>query len=137
MRQVTALFKKNDELSKENYQPVAVLPALNNVFERLLASQLDQFYSEILYDYISAYRRHYSCETSLMRLTEDWRRSLDNKQIVAVISMNLSKAFDRIPHGLLLAKLKAYDVINRSCMFLKNYLHGRMQRVKVGDTSSD
>ena len=45
-----------------------------------------------------------------MRLTEDWKRSLDNKQIVAVISMDLSKAFDTIPHGLLLAKLKAYGV---------------------------
>ena len=129
--------RKNDELSKENYRPVTVLPALNNVFEKLLASQLDQFYSEILSDYISAYRRHYSCETSLMRLTEDWKSSLDNKQLVAVISMDLSKAFDTIPHGLLLAKLKAYGVNSRSCMLLKDYLHGRMQRVKVGDTSSD
>ena len=137
MGQVTPLFKKNDELSKENYRPVTVLPALNNFFEKLLASQPDQFYSEILSDYILAYRRHYSCETSLMRLTEDWKRSLDNKQIVAVISMDLSKAFDTIPHGLLLAKLKAYGVNSRSCMLLKDYLHGRMQRVKAGDTSSD
>ena len=72
-----------------------------------------------------------------MRLTEDWKRSLDNKQIVAVISMDLSKAFDTIPHGLLLAKLKAYGVNSRSCMLLKDYLHGRMQRVKVGDATSD
>ena len=83
----------------------------------------------MLSDYISAYRRHYSCETSLMRLTEDWRRSLD-KQIVAVISIDLSKAFVTIPHGLLLAKLKAYGVISSSFMLLKDYLHGRMQRVK-------
>ena len=130
-------FQKNEELIKENYRPVTVLPALNNVFEKLLASQLDQLYSEILSDYISAYRRHYSCETSLMRLTEDWKRSLDDKQIVAVISMDLSKAFYTIPHGLLLAKLKAYGVNRRSCMLLKDYLHGRMQRMKVGDTSSD
>ena len=126
MGQVTPLFKKNDESSEENYRPVTVLPTLNNVFEKLLASQLDQFYSEILSDYISAYRRHCSCETSLMRLTEDWRCSLDNKQIVAVISMDLSKAFDTIPHGLLLPKLKAYGVNSRSCSFLKiTYTVGR------------
>lgn len=68
-----------EELSKENYRPVTVLPALNNVFEKLLASQLDQLYSEILSDYISAYRRYYSCETSLIRLTEDWKSSRDKK----------------------------------------------------------
>ena len=55
MEQLTPLFKKNDELSKENYRPVTVLPALNNVFEKLLASQPDQLYSEILSDYISRY----------------------------------------------------------------------------------
>ena len=70
-----------------------------------------------------------------MRLTEDWKRSLDNKQIIAMISMDSSEAFDTIPHGLLLAKLKAYGVNSRSCMLLKDYLHGRMQQVKVGDTS--
>ena len=137
MGQVTPLFKKNDELSKENYRPVTVLPALDNVFEKLLASQLDQVYTKLLSNYISAYRRHYGCETSLMRLTEDWKRSLDSKQIVAVISMDLSKAFGTIPHELLLAKLKANGVNITSCMLLKDYLHGRMQRVKVGDTSSD
>jgi len=30
--QVTPLFKKDDELSKANYRPVTVLPAINNIF---------------------------------------------------------------------------------------------------------
>ena len=137
MGQVTPLFKKNDELSKENYRPVTVLPALNNVFEKLLASQLDQFYTELLSDYISAYRRHYGCETSLMRLTEDWKRSLDKKQIVAVYQWIYLRLLTPYRMDFLLAKLKAYGVNSRSCMLLKDYLHGRMQQVKVGDTSSD
>lgn len=74
---VTPLFKKNDEHSKVNYRPVTVLPALNNIFERLLAGQLCEFYREILSDFISAYRKFHSCETSLLRLTEDWRMMRD------------------------------------------------------------
>ena len=77
-------------------------------FSHLFCSSVDfvseshfvQLVFSILSEYISAYRRHHSCETSLLRLTEDWRRSLDNKEIVAVISMDLSKAFDTIPHAL-------------------------------------
>lgn len=38
--QVTQLFKKNDELKKENYRPVTVLSVFNNVYERLLVAQL-------------------------------------------------------------------------------------------------
>ena len=51
--------------------------------------------------------------------------------------MDLSKAFDVIQHDLLLAKLKAYEVGEGSCKLLKNYLSGRQQRVKIGDTFSN
>ena len=77
--QVTPLFKKDDELNKSNYRPVTVLPALNNVFERLLSAQMGDFYQNILSEYVSAYRRYHSCETSLLRLTEDWRQWICQK----------------------------------------------------------
>ena len=51
--------------------------------------------------------------------------------------MDLSKAFDVIQHDLLLAKLKAYGVGEGSCALLKDYLSGRHQRVKIGDTFSN
>ena len=62
---------------------------------------------------------------------------LYNKEIVAVISMDLSKAFDTIPHALLLAKLKAYGLHESSCALIGDYLTDRRQRVKIGDTYSD
>ena len=51
--------------------------------------------------------------------------------------MDLSKVFDVIQHDLLLAKLKAYGVDEGSCALLKDYLSGRQQRVKIGDTISN
>ena len=55
---------------------------------------------------------------------------------VAVISLDLSKAFDCVPHELLLAKLKAYGVAEYGVALLQNYLSGRSMRVKVGDKFS-
>ena len=134
--QTTPLFKKDDEFSKANYRPVTVLAVLNNVYERLLAVQMGDFYNAILSDFISSYRKLYSCETALLRLTEDWRSMRDRGELVAVMSMDLSKAFDVIQHNLLLAKLEAYGVGEKSCTLLRNYLSGRQQRVKIGDTFS-
>ena len=52
------------------------------------------------------------------------------------MSMDLSKAFDTIPHALLLAKLSAYGLNASACALLEDYLSGRMQKVKVGDAYS-
>ena len=58
----------------------------------------------------------------------------DKRKLVAVMSMDLSKAFDVIPHTLLLAKLKAYGVGEDSCALLRDYLSDRSQRLKsVGE----
>ena len=134
--QVTPTFKKDDELCKGNYRPITVLSVLNNISEKILASQLYGFFENILSNFISAYRKNYSCEYALLRLVEDWKTSLDNKEVAAIISLDLSKAFDSIPHDLLLAKLKAYGVDETSVALLRNYLIGRLQRVKIGDTFS-
>ena len=91
-----------------NYRPVTVLPVFNNIFGRLLAFQIDDFYRAILSDFVSSYSRYYSCKTSLLRMTEDWRRMLDRGELVAMVSMDFSKAFNVIQDPLLLAKLKAY-----------------------------
>ena len=58
------------------------------------------------------------------------------KKLVAIVAMDLSKAFDSLPHSLLISKLRAYGLDNSSCAFLQNYLTGRFQRVKVGDEVS-
>ena len=75
-------------------------------------------------------------QSTLLHLIEEWRTALGNKEAVAVISLDLSEAFDCIPHGLLLAKLNAYGMTEDGVALLRNYLTERLQRVKVGDAFS-
>ena len=48
--------------------------------------------------------------------------------------MDLSKAFDRLPHELILAKLHAYGVSIESLKLLEDYLSNRTQRIKLNST---
>ena len=46
----------------------------------------------------------------MIRLLEEWRENLDKNYVVGGVLMDLSKAFNCVPHDLLLAKLAAYGV---------------------------
>ena len=51
--------------------------------------------------------------------------------------MDLSKAFDCLPHDLLIAKLSAYGFGTKSLKLLHNYLNSRRHRVRIGSLVSE
>jgi hypothetical protein len=73
----------------------------------------------------------------LLKCTEDWKKALEKNEVVGCILMDLSKAFDLIPHDLLIAKLAAYGFSQEACTFIKDYLSNRRQRVKIGAHMSE
>ena len=73
----------------------------------------------------------------LLRLLEDWREALDKNVYVSAVLMDLSKAFDCLPHNILLDKLSAYGVSSHSLSLLKSYLSNREQQIKVNSVLSD
>ena len=123
-------------MDKKLFIPVTVFPGLNNVFEKILASKLSSYFQNIFCDFSSAYRRHHSRQTTLLRLVEDWKKSRDRGELVATVTMELSKALDSLPHLLLVKKVQAYGLDNRSCSFLLGYLQNKLQRVKIEDAVS-
>ena len=51
--------------------------------------------------------------------------------------MDLSKAFDCIPHDLIIAKLAAYGIERETLRLIYSYLKSRKQCVKINNTYSD
>ena len=57
--------------------------------------------------------------------------------MAGAVLMDLSKAFDCLPHILLLAKLKSYGFSDNAMEFMYSYLDKRVQRVKINSDFSD
>ena len=120
--EVTPLHKKSDQLAKDNYRPLSVLPSTSKIFEKVLCDQLLNYMSSYMSNDLSAYRKLYSCNNVLVKCIENWRKALDENCHVGCILIDLSKAFDSLPHGLLIAKLHAYGISLEACTYIMNYL---------------
>ena len=108
---------------------MSVLTALSKVYEKVMYDQLYNTFCRHLSQNLSGFLKNHSCCTALLKMTEDWRRSLDNRESAMAVAVDLSRAFDSINHNLLLAKLKAYGLSQSAMSLTSSYLLGRKQRV--------
>ena len=133
---VRPIFKKDERTKVKRYRPVSLLNIFSKIYERFIHENLTPFVDYVLSEFISAYRKTYSTNHVLIRLIRYWKKSLDQNKYVGAVLMDLSKAFDRIPHDLLIAKMHAYGFSSESLTFFYSYLKRRKQSVKINNTHS-
>ena len=114
-----------------------ILNCFSKVYERFIHENLMSSVTNFLSDFISAYRKGYSTNHVLLRLIENWKAALDSNLFTGTVLMDLSKAFDCIPHDLLIAKLHAYGFSFETLTFLNRYLRDRKQCVNIKNIRSD
>ena len=90
-------------------------------------------YSEVQ----SGYRPNHSCETLLIRMCDDLNKEIEAGNVVIVVLLDLTAAFDTIDHTVLLEKLiKDYGITGSALQWIKSYLEKRHFCVKIDDTLS-
>ena len=98
---VSAIFKKGSRLETGNYRPISVLPVVSKIIEKIVHSQMYQYLAEknLLCNSQSGFRKKFSTQTSLHRLTEFIYESLS--KVVGMVALDLQKAFDTVDHYIL------------------------------------
>ena len=74
--EVTPIFKKHDDLEKENYRPVSVLPHVSKVFERIMFIQIENFMEDKLSKLLTGFKKNHSTQHCLVNLPEKWKTLL-------------------------------------------------------------
>ena len=127
---------EENRTAEKNFRPVSVLNTFSKIYEKVVKQQLIVYLDTTLSVFIGAYRKAYGTQHVLIRLLEDWKTKLDNDYIVGALLMDLSKAFDCIPHDLLIAKLNAYGADENALVLIYSYLKRRKQSVRINNTYS-
>ena len=134
---ITPVHKKDEATDKQNYRPVSVLPLLSKVFEKVIYDQLSQYLDKYLNSLLCGFRKAHSSKHALFKLLQALQEELDKSGYVRTILMDLSKAYNTLPHDVLAAKFEAYGIDKNGLNLLCNYLTNCKQRTKVSFFYSD
>ena len=99
---------------------------------------------KLIFQFFLGCWKSYSSNHNLIRLTESWKKFLDQKQFVGAVLMDISKAFDSIPHDFIarmhdliarvhdfIARMHACGFSRNSLLFFYSYLKRRKQNVSI------
>ena len=108
--------------------PAFNLTFLSRVIEKVAAMRLIDylFNNDLNESRQSAYTKHHSCKTELLRVQNDILKSIDNKQCVVLLLLDLP-----VNHNILLHRLRSRFVVNKSKSKLKTFLFKRVYELSL------
>lgn len=140
---ITPLFKSGDPQNASNYRPVSVTNILSRIFEKIINTQLQEHLSRNNLICKEQYGFVPGCSTEklLNILSNDWLLKLDdtgsNRSKTALMSIDISKAFDCINHDILIIKLKKlFNFSTDTIEWFRSFLTDRKIKTKVNGTLS-
>ena len=107
---VVPIYKNGPRDEASNYRPISLLPSISKVLESLINSHivahLEQ--NQLLSPVQFGFRAKRSTCDLLATLTQKWNDTMDNGGSNIIVTLDFSKAFDRVWHEGLLSKLPSY-----------------------------
>ena len=127
------IYKKGNKEDPKNYRPVSLTSIISKTLEHILSSQIFNHLEnhDILTSTQFGFRQQHSCESQLLLTTDDFARYLDNNIQVDMGILDFSKAFDKVPHKRLAAKLNYYGIRGNLLTWIEAFLQNRSQSVVV------
>ena len=136
---ITPIQKVKKPTSPSDYRPISILCSLSKCLERIVFQQVTNYLDQCnLHDpYQSGFRKNFSTQTALLKLTDDIRQGIDKRMVTILVLFDFTNAFGLVNHATLLHKLKNLNFSCSSLNWFYSYLKDRQQAVKDanGNTS--
>lgn len=135
---VIPIRKGGDCRLPSNYRPISLTSVCCKLLEHIIYSHISKFldHHNFFSECQHGFRSGYSCETQLAFFTHDLHMNLDCNYQTDAIFLDFSKAFDKVPHILLLSKLRALNIRSDIINWITNFLSNRYQCVCANNSFS-
>ena len=76
--EVSPVFKKLENISKDNYRPISTLRNFAELLESIIYLQLNDYTENKFSKYLTGFRKNHNTQNSLLRMIESWKANLNN-----------------------------------------------------------
>ena len=98
--------------------------------------QNSEYFETIFSKFQCGFRKPYGTQYGLLTMVVNCKKALDQRKEYGVLLTDLYKAFDYLPHDLIVAKLRAYGFSIESLKLINSYSAEHKQSVKINDQFS-
>jgi hypothetical protein len=132
---VILIHKKGKPTDKpESYRPIALLPVMGKLFEKLLLTKIEPLIKDkqLIPDYQFGFRRKHATLEQVHSVVNKASAALEEKRYCCGLFLDVAQAFDRVWHKGLLYKLRGV-LPAAYCDLICSYLENRQFQVSYGD----
>ena len=139
LARVVPVAKPGAKNNPVNYRPISLLPIISKVLERHVSNIM----KNPLIDHSPLSTQQWgftakkSTTSALRSFTHNCLKSLNNGNEVGAVFVDLSKAFDSVPHGPLLVRIEGTGVNSFLIRWIQSYLSSRSQSVVLDGAESN
>ena len=136
---VTPIYKKGKKSEDSNYRPISLTSIPGKLMESLIKAKIVEHLelNELINQTQHGFMANKSTTTNLVEFFNKLTTDLDNGEPIDLLYLDFSKAFDKVPHQRLIAKLEAHGISGRVLHWISDWLSNRRQRTVLnGEFSS-
>lgn len=136
---ITAVLKKRNPKGYGDVRPITILSITEKIMEKTVETQLRKFIEEenILHKYQFGFRNKHNTELAINVILEKWTNEMEAGKVIAVLLLDMKRAFETLSHSKLLKKLQCFcSKDDMTYAWFENYLINRRQIVIMNNARS-
>ena len=136
---VTPVHKGGNKKLVNNYRPISLTSTVSKILESIIRSNVMSHLlsNDLILSSQHGFMTKKSCLTNLLHCMEEVTTILDEGHSVDILYLDFAKAFDKVQHQRLLAKMKSLGIEGSLLSWIKSWLSDREQRVVLNGQQSE